>query len=96
MYTRDQILTLLDTNDRAVERGIVRIYQRQTQDEQSSQATKHSNGVGFSGADASLGSYYAKWLLSGKHLTGNHLAKGRKMIRKYAGQLVDIANSRLQ
>jgi hypothetical protein len=87
---------LLTMNDRAVERAIVAIYNRQTADEKSSQNTTHSNGVGFSGADASLGSYYAKWILSGRNLTGNHLSKARMMSQKYVRQLVEIATARIQ
>jgi len=92
----DYIRWLLNMNDRAVERAMVAIYNRQTADEQSAQDTKHSNGIGFSGADARLGSYYAKWVLSGKNLTGNHLMKARMMSQKYVRQLTDIATARLQ
>lgn len=86
---------LLNMNDRAVERAIVAIYNRQTEDEQNAQDTKHSNGVGFSGADARLGSYYAKWIMSGKHLSGNHLVKARLMSYKYVRQLSEIATTRM-
>jgi hypothetical protein len=91
----DYIKWLLNMNDRAVERAIVAIYNRQTADEQSAQDTKHSNGIGFSGADARLGSYYAKWVLSGKNLTGNHLMKARMMSYKYVRQLSEIATARI-
>lgn len=82
------------TSDTAVERAIVAIFHRQTQDEQSSHCTKHSNGIGFSGVDASLGTYLAKWILSGKHLSGRFLVKGRGMAQKYRGQLLDIAKEK--
>lgn len=89
------INNLLLNNDRAVERAIVAIYNRQTIDEQRCEDTKHSNGIGFSGADARLGSYYAKWILSGKRLTGNHLQKARYMSSKYIRQLVEIATENM-
>ncbi len=90
VWTEESITELLNNNNKAVEKAIVAIYNRQTEDEKSASDTKHSNGVGFSGADAHTGSYYAKWILSGRNLTGNHLAKGRKIAIKYRGQLLTI------
>ena len=40
-------------------------------------------------------SYCAKWILSGKHLSGEHLNKARKHILKYSGQLEKIANGEI-
>lgn len=91
----DYIRYLLTMKDAAVERAIVAIYNRQTTDEQNSEDTKHLNGIGFTGADARLGSYYAKWILSGKHLNGNHLTKARVMSYKYIRQLCEIAKTRV-
>jgi hypothetical protein len=42
-WTEQQIVTLLDTNDRAVERAIVAIYERQTADEKQTEHTRHDN-----------------------------------------------------
>jgi hypothetical protein len=92
IWTREDIVALLNTNDRAVERGIVAIWQRQTADEQGSDTTRHSNGVGFSGWSARSGSYYAKWVESGRRLTGKHLDKARKIALHHVGQLTRIAN----
>jgi len=93
-WTKDKIVELLQRNPIAVERAIVVIYRRQTLDEQSELETKHSNGVGFSGAHAKLGSYYAKWVLTGKHLTGSHLDKARKISLRYTAQLLEEIVSR--
>lgn len=92
----DYIKWLVNTNDRAVERAILAIYSRQTEDERSDASTKHSNGVGFSGTDAGLGSYYASWINSGKRLTGKHLVKARLMALKYTRQLVEIATEKME
>lgn len=86
---------LLTMNDKAVERAMIAIYNLQTLDEQVSQDTRHSNGVGFSGADARTGSYYAKWVLSGRKLTGKHLDKARVMSYKYIRQLSEIATQKM-
>lgn len=93
--TKQQIAFLLATSDKAVERAMLAIYARQTQDEQSSQTTKHSNGQGFNAFDALNGTYYAKWVLSGRKLSGSHLAKARKMALRYTQQLALISQAKL-
>lgn len=92
IWTREDIVSLLNTSDRAVERGVVAIWQRQTADEQSTDTTRHNNGIGFSGWSAHSGSYYAKWVESGRRLTGKHLDKARKIVLHHAAQLTRIAN----
>lgn len=89
--TREQIKQVLRDNDRAVDRAMVVLYQRQTIDERSISQTKHSNGVGFSAADASLGTYFARYVLKGRPLTGQWLAKARRMALHYSGQLLEAA-----
>lgn len=91
------ILNLIDTNDEAVVRGILRIYERQTADEQSSETTNKVNGRGFNGRDAGFGTSLAKQILTWQQnpryptpLSRNQLDKGRKMLRKYAGQLARV------
>ena len=95
MYTKEQILNLIDSNDLAVERGVLAIFNRQTYDEQKTENTSHFNHIGFSSADAKRLSYYAKWILSGKHLSGHHLEIARKRIKKYIKQLLEISNSKV-
>lgn len=94
-WTRDQIVDLLKTRNDAVEKGIVRIYQLQTADEQSAETTKHRNNVGFNGTDAKYGSYLARWVLSGRHLSGRHLERARRMCIRYSRQLMELANGKL-
>ena len=90
-WTPEEIRALLDRSLEAVERAVVAIYRRQTQDEQVSYETKHHNRVGFAACHAHLGSYYARWILSGRHLSGSHVERARRMVRHYAGQLHQIA-----
>jgi hypothetical protein len=94
--TIEYIGWLLTTSDRAVERAIVCLYNRQTADEKSEGNTKHSNGRGFSASDAPKGSYMAKWILSGKHLTGQYMIDAKMMSFKYINQLVDEATIKLE
>ena len=91
-WTRTEIETLINTSDRAVERAMVAIWKRQTEDEQDYRVTRHHNGIGFSGWTARSGSYYAQWVQLGRTLSGKHLAKARKIALHHAGQLTRIAN----
>ena len=90
-WTPDEIKALLDRSAEAVERGVVAIYKRQTEDERDAAETKHSNRIGFSAFHAHRGTYYARWILSGRHLSGSHVERARKLVRHYAGQLYQIA-----
>lgn len=83
----------LQKSNHWVERAIVAIYNHQTADEKGTETTKWHNGVGFNGPDAGYMSYLARWILSGRHLSGKHLQQGRKRVLKYAGQLTEIANA---
>ena len=94
-YTVGEIADLVAKNARAVERGILAIYTYQTIDEQSAGTTKHSNGVGFTGWAAHSGSYYARWIQSGRALSGRHLEKARKICLHHVKQLTKIANKEM-
>lgn len=100
-FTKQYILNLIDTRDDAVTRGLVAIYNRQTQDEQSTESTNKLNGMGFNGTDAAFGSSLAKQIIKWESdrryptpLSRTQLEKGRKMLRKYAGQLAKVANEK--
>lgn len=88
-WDRASIEKLLRENNRAVERAMVVLYQRQTADEQAQGNTKHTNGRGFSACHASKGSYYARWCQSGRRLTGHHLDSAREIALHYIQQLLD-------
>ena len=89
--TKAEILVLLAGSDRAVERAMVALYQRQTVGEQRTSSTTESNGRGFNAFHAERGTYYAKWVMSGKRLTGYHLDRARKMACHYARQLAEMS-----
>lgn len=92
--TRNEVTHLLLTNDRAVARALVVLYQRQTADEQSAASTRYSNGVGFNATDAKLGSDLAKRVIEGWRLTPGQMAAARRMLIKYGGQLVAAAEAK--
>ena len=100
--TIEEIKELLKSNNRAVEVGIYRIFQLQTEDEKVSDQTKHSNGVGFSYRDAGFGSSLARQVeqnrMIGKGnrtLSSKQIACARKLCLRYSRQLTAIANGEL-
>lgn len=96
MYTEAQIVEMLENNPKAVVRAIVAIYNRQTQEEQNSGDTIHNNGIGFSGADAKIGSYMAKYAIQtgATRFTGKFAPRALHIAKKYRKQLVQIANEK--
>lgn len=88
---KTQIIALLMSNDRAVERAIVALYHRQTVGEQRTSSTVESNGRGFNAFHAERGTYWAKWVIGGRRLTGRHLAAARTMACYYARQLSELS-----
>lgn len=103
MWTKDTIQNLLATNDLAVERAVVAIYDRQTADEKRDSDTKHDNFRGFRANHAPTLSYFARIILKGwkeangkkrVHLNPVKLAKARTFIMQYHRQLAEIANSK--
>ena len=94
MHTKHTIRILLATNDKAVARAMVVLFDRQTQDEKQAESTTHHNNRGFNHGDAKKGTYMARWVLSGRTLTGHHLDRARRMAMRYAGQLAEVANEK--
>lgn len=82
------------TTDRFVELALLRIYERQTLDEQTSHTTKHDNARGFGAFDAEFGTSMAKGLLKYGHLTPKQIGFARKMCLRYWRQLVECAKAK--
>lgn len=77
-----------------LERAILRIDERQTDDERNSGETRYSNGIGWSGADARVGTYMANYIRSGHTLSDGWRLRAMRLAFKYRGQLADIANAK--
>lgn len=95
IWTKEQIVQLLATNDKAVARALVRINQNQTADEQKQETVKYQNGKGFRPCHARLGTSMAKFFQSRGYLTQKQINYWRKTDRKgnmrigiYANQLL--------
>jgi len=94
-WTKEKIVEMLNTNDKAVSRAVVAIYKRQTASERVSGTTQIQNNIGFNHADARYLTYCAEYVIkNNRQLSGKHLEKCRKRIAKYWKQLIDIANGK--
>jgi len=91
MWTPEAVKELLLKSDKAVERAILALHERQTYEEQNIYGTKEINGIGFNKFDAPFLTDLAKKLLNGYSLTPKQIAAARKSLIKYKGQLSEIA-----
>lgn len=94
-WTKDSIRSILERDDRAVLKGLLRIYSLQTATEQAIENTNQHNGVGFSGYDAPFLTSLAKGYIQYGRLTEKQMKHLRKKILRYAGQLARIANGEI-
>ena len=94
MWNKQQIRSKLLTDDRWLIRGVLAIYNRQTDSEQYKMETVEDNGVGFNGFDARFMSSIAQQILMGGILSIKQTAVVRRIMVKYSGQLMEIANAR--
>jgi hypothetical protein len=95
-HTRGTIRRLLDTNPRAVERGIIRLFSFQTADERGDTRTRWLNGQGFSVATVKRGTQLARKILAGRGLTREEYWDAAGICRLHAGQLAEFANWRAE
>ena len=104
-WTKEKIQSLLNEDSLkgniALERALVHLYNRQTEDERESETTKYPNGKGFNGQDAMFMSSLAEQVIQSDREPGFRLSpKQREALRrtlprgrssrigKYAGQLL--------
>lgn len=96
-WTKEDIVKLLETNDKAVGKALSRIAEFQTADELASEDTVHRNGMGFRPCDARVGTSMAKFFNQRGFLSAKQLAywrkpndKGKMRIAVYAAQILRI------
>lgn len=87
------IKTQLGSNPTWATRAIVKLHERQTFDEQNSQMTTESNGVGFNGTDATILSSFASQIHKGHTLSQKQLAIAFKKLPKYSRQVIEMIPS---
>lgn len=103
-WTPEDVKALLLKSDKAVGRALLALLERQTFDEQQSHDTKHANGRGFSAFDAPILTDMALFYRRTGFLTPKQLAwlrsgtakRPQPRIAKYAGQLAEIANAKVE
>lgn len=91
-WTAEEIRFKMEMDNIWLIRGLMAIYNHQTEDEKASALTKHENGIGFNGVDANILTLFAKHYKEHGWLSNRQLALIRKKMAKYAGQLAKIAN----
>ena len=89
--TVESIKAKLLTDDKWLIRGLMAIYNKQTEDEKIVGLTNHNNSVGFSGVDAKILSSFAKFYLKTNFLSPKQIKWARRKMLKYASQLLKIA-----
>jgi len=95
--TKEQMKEWLETAPKPrLANALVNLYERQTLDEQSAQMTKYHNGVGFSACDAEILSSLAEWWARKNFFTDKQANLVRRKLKKYCGQLVEIANDKIK
>jgi hypothetical protein len=87
LFTKEVIKEKLSTDVRWMERGLVVLFNRQTEDEQDSSQTSHLNGMGFNGRDSQYLTYVSKYIISGGNLSGKHIEWVGKKLPKYWRQI---------
>lgn len=101
--TRENIVKLLEDNDKAVMRALVVINNNQTVDEQNAENTRYQNGKGFRPCHARMGTNMAEFFKRRGYLTEKQIGYWRKRdkagnmrIAIYWKQLVEAAKQKIQ
>lgn|SRR5574344_942132 len=81
---------MLASNPAWAVRGLLKIYEFQTEAEQRVGETTEDNGVGFSGCDAHILSSFADQIKNGRQMSEKQLAIIYKKMPRYSRQLVNI------
>lgn len=90
LWDKEKIQSLIKTNDNAVIASLMRIYDRQTQDEQDVKDTRDWNAVGFTGVDAYILSSFVESYKKYSRLSPKQMAISRNKMKKYWKQLLEV------
>lgn len=91
-WTKEEILSLLETNDKVLYGALKRLYACQTASEMANRGTVEKNGMGFNAIDGPILSSFAEFLLERGYLSPKQKEIARRKLPKYARQLVILAN----
>jgi hypothetical protein len=92
-WTEEEVMGLLDTNDKVLYGALKHLYACQTDAEKSAESTQLRNNVGFNAYDAGFLTSVCKQLLQRGSLSQKQKEVSRNKLKKYKRQLVELANS---
>lgn len=92
---KQYLQNLVKTNDRALYKAIVLIYDNQTEEEKAKEQSVEDNYIGFTKVDAKVLGDIAKKIKAGQQLTAGELAKSRNKMAKYWKQLMVISKRQM-
>ena len=93
-WTKEQMADFVETNDKVLYGALLSLYECQTADEQDSGFTQYHNGAGFNGTDSQFLSSVAESLKKYGQLTDKQKVVVRKKLKKYMGQITNLANAK--
>ena len=91
-WTKEEILKLIAERDDFAVRCLMKLYERQTVEEQMSGTTKFFNHQGFSGVDAEILTSFAEQFRRHRILSKKQIIWMKARIVKYTRQLLEVAN----
>jgi hypothetical protein len=101
MVTKEVIVSLLETNDRAIGRALLVLLSNQTATEVALETTNVNNGKGFTGFEGKIGTSMAKFYQKHGYLSPKQIAywrkrdrRGHMRIGKYWKQLLVAAEAK--
>jgi len=90
IWTKESLQELIATNDTALYTAMIRIFNKQTNDEVMEEDTYLHNDRGFSSIDGKIMTSISKFYLKRKYVTIKQKAIIREKMKKYCGQLLKI------
>ena len=92
IWTEEEIVFFVKTNDKVLYNALLRLYDCQTADEQLEGSARVQNGKGFNGCDAPILTSFAEFLKKTGFLTPKQRNLCRRKLVKYRKQLTVLAN----
>ena len=92
IWTEHNVRELISTNEKALIKALLAIWNYQTNSEQAIGDAIEDNGVGFNKPDSFTAKKYIRIINRGEKLRAYELDKLRRVMYKYVKQLVKIAN----
>ena len=91
-WTEEEVMDLINRNDKVLYGALKYLYNEQTQDEKSTSSTREHNGRGFNAMDAEFLSSLAQQVIKRGTLSEKQKMYARKKLVKYRKQLTKLAN----